>query len=289
MAKAKQTENGRVPVHMERMSDKDFSRFSEFIYTEVGIKLPTTKKVMVEARLQKRLRALGIGTLGEYIAYLFSPQGMAEELFQLIDVVTTNTTDFFREPQHFELLTKRFLPEWHSRFGAQRSIRFWSAGCSFGMEPYTLAIVLSLFKERQPGFSFTILATDISTQALSAAASGIYDEERIAAVPQYIKSKSFLRSKNRNKQLVRVTPELRRHVQFQRLNFMEDFSFRLPFDFVFCRNVVIYFDKPTQQRLFTKMCHTIAPGGYLFIGHSESLAGMNLPIQQILPTIYQRI
>jgi chemotaxis protein methyltransferase CheR len=243
----------RSPVRMERMSDKDFKRFSEFIYEEVGIKLPPTKKIMVEARLQKRLRALEIDTLRNYIDFLFSPQGMSEELFQLIDVVTTNTTDFFREPQHFVLLTDRFLPQWFSRFGGQRSMRFWSAGCSFGMEPYTLSIVMSQFAERFPGFSFSILATDISTQALRAAASGVYAQERIGLVPNAIKSKYFLRSKDRSKQLMRVCPEIRQHVKFQRLNFMEDFTFRSPFDVVFCRNVVIYFDKPTQQRLFTKL------------------------------------
>jgi chemotaxis protein methyltransferase CheR len=274
---------------MERMSEKDFKRFSEFIYEEVGIKLPPTKKVMIEARLQKRLRALGIPTLREYVDFLFSPQGMEEELFQLIDVVTTNTTDFFREPQHFELLNERFLPDWYDRNNAHRCMRFWSAGCSFGMEPYTLGIVLSQFAERAAGFNFSILATDISTQALRAAANGVYAEERIDLVPGALKKKYFLRSKDRSKALVRVSPDVRRHVRFERLNFMEEFSFRAPFDVVFCRNVVIYFDKPTQQRLFTKLCRALGKGGLLFIGHSESLASMDLPIKQIVPTVYEKI
>jgi chemotaxis protein methyltransferase CheR len=271
------------------MSDKDFSRFSQFIYQNVGIKLPPSKKTMIEARLQKRLRILKIATHDEYINYLFSKEGMELELINLIDVVTTNTTDFFREPQHFDILARTVLPEWVERHGRYKTLKIWSAGCSTGMEPYTLAIVLSEFEAKHPGFKWQILATDISTQALQTAVRAVYDEARIEPVPKHLKTKYFLRSKDRAARLVRVAPEQRRAVEFRRLNFMEEFSFREPLHIIFCRNVVIYFDKPTQERLFNKFCTQLAPGGFLFIGHSESLSGMTLPLKQVAPTVYRRL
>ena len=285
----KKGKSGLKPIQTGRMTDKEYSHFSEFIYAEVGIKLPMAKKTMVEARLQKRIRYLDMTTHSEYIAYLFSPQGMQDELIHLIDVVTTNTTEFFREPKHFEMLRDTILPSLMNKNKAYQPIRVWSAGCSTGMEPYTLAIVLSEFASSVRGFTFSILATDISTQALRAAVRGIYDEERVVAIPKHIKSKYFLRSKDKTKQLVRMAPEIRRQVEFQRLNFMEEFQLSKPMHIIFCRNVVIYFDKPTQQKLFTKLCRNLLQGGYLFIGHSESLAGMDLPLNQLAPTLYQRI
>lgn len=276
------------PATSGKMSEKDFSRFSQFIYSEVGIKLPASKKTMIEARLQKRIRLLGFENHSEYITFLFSDKGMREELINLIDVVTTNTTEFFREPQHFDMLNKNILPEWHANLGNQ-PLRVWSAGCSTGMEPYTLAIVLSEYARSKQNFSFRILATDISTKVLQEAAKGVYEEERILPVPKHLKQKYFLRSKDRTKRLVRVVPELRRMIEFKRLNFMENFSMPQLKHVIFCRNVVIYFDKPTQQKLFTKLCRCLNPGGYLFIGHSESLAGMELPLLQTAPTVYKRI
>ena len=157
------------------------------------------------------------------------------------------------------------------------------------MEPYTLAMVMADFAERISGFNFSILGTDISTQALEKAASGIYDAERVQAVPEALKRKYLLRSKDKVKMLVRVVPELRRTIRFRRLNFMEEFSFQQPLDIIFCRNVIIYFDRPTQEVLFAKFVRFLKPGGYIFIGHSESLAGMDLPLRQEAPTIYVKI
>ncbi len=277
-----------TPAVSGKMNDKDFKRFSQFIYSEVGIKLPASKKTMIEARLQKRIRLLGFDNHSEYITFLFSDKGMREELINLIDVVTTNTTEFFREPQHFDILNKTILPEWHAKLG-QQTLQVWSAGCSTGMEPYTLAIVLNEYGRSHPGFNYRILATDISTKVLQEAARGVYDEDRILPVPKHLKQKYFLRSRDRTKKLVRVAPELRRMVEFRRLNFMEDFSMPNLKHIIFCRNVVIYFDKPTQQKLFTKLCRCIAKDGYLFIGHSESLASMQLPLAQTAPTVYRKV
>jgi chemotaxis protein methyltransferase CheR len=271
------------------MTDKDFKRLSEFIHTEVGIKLPLSKKVMVEARLQKRLRLLGMPNYRAYYEFLFSPRGLDEELVHLIDVITTNTTEFFREPRHFEVLTQDILPAWRAAYGPARPFRLWSAGCSTGEEPYTLSIVLSEFAARAQGFRFTIMATDISTRVLSMAKNGVYPEERLAKMSMDLKRRYFLRSKDKSRKLVRLVPELRKAIDFRRLNFMEPFSFPEPLDTIFCRNVMIYFDRATQEQLLSKFCLQLRPGGYLFIGHSESLTGMDLPLRQHAPTVYKKM
>lgn len=270
------------------MTDREFKRLSEFVHTECGIKLPPSKKVMVEARLQKRLRTLGMPGYREYYEYLFSPPGLAEELVHLIDVITTNTTEFFREPRHFEVLSQEVLPAWRST-AAGRTFRLWSAGCSTGEEPYTLAIVLSEFAAVSAGFRFSILATDISTRVLSMAQNGVYPEDRIVKLTMELKRRYLLRSKDKTKKLVRLAPEVRRMVEFRRLNFMQPFSFPEPMDTIFCRNVMIYFDRSTQEELLRKFCTQLRAGGYLFIGHSESLTGMDLPLRQHAPTVYKKI
>ncbi len=272
---------------LTRMDDKIFERFSDFIKAELGIKMPASKKTLLEARLQKRLRELCMSTHEQYCEYLFSPRGMDEELVNLVDVVTTNTTDFFREPKHFELLTAQILPELYAR--GNRNLKVWSAGCSSGEEPYTLSIVLSEFARLNPGFNFNILATDISTQVLRMAVRAIYPESKIGPITPELRKRYLLRSKDHARRLVRIGPEARSHVRFRRLNFMEDFTFDGLLDIIFCRNVVIYFDRPTQQRLFSRFCRKLTPGGYLFIGHSESLAGMELPLEAVAHTVYRRI
>lgn len=283
----------QVPVRREhsdsrQLSARDFARFSEFIHTECGIKMPPSKKTMLEARLQKRLRALALPDYSHYCAYFFSKEGMATELPHLLDVVTTNTTDFFREPNHFELLSRNVLPRWLSRHQG-RELAVWSAGCSTGEEPYSLAIVLSEFQLQQPEFRFSILATDISTRVLEHASRAVYAEEKLEKVPKQLHKLHFLRSKDRSRRLVRVAPEVRRLVSFQRLNFMEEFSFKNRMDIIFCRNVMIYFDRPTQERLLGKFCSHLHQGGHIFIGHSESLTGMQLPLRQLAPTVYERV
>jgi chemotaxis protein methyltransferase CheR len=276
-------------AHPRVMSSKSFQKLSQFIHTQVGIKLPQGKKVMLEARLQKRLRVLGMDSYESYVDFLFTEKGQQSELRPLIDVVTTNTTEFFREPKHFEILVQDILPEWMRRTGGQRTLRLWSAGCSFGMEPYTLSMVMHEFAGWNKSFSFSILATDISTRALQHAARGVYEQDKIGSIPQQFRKKYLLRSKDPNKALVRMGPELRQTIDFRRLNFMEEFSFDKELDIIFCRNVIIYFDKPTQERLFRQFCRCLQKDGHLFIGHSESLSGMALPLEQIAPTVYRRV
>lgn len=275
------------------MSYKDFRRLGEFIEAELGIKMPDSKQAMLECRLQKRLRRLGLHSYTEYCDYLFSNTGLESEMVHMIDMVTTNKTDFFREPSHFDYLVQKALPELTRSRGAgiTRPLVIWSAGCSTGEEPYTLTMVLSEFSERYPGLGlqFLILATDISSRVLEVAKRGIYDEERVSPIPMELRRKYLQRGKDKNKGLVRIVPELRRLVRYRRLNFMEgDFGMREPLDIIFCRNVIIYFDKETQEKLLIRFCRHLAPGGYMFIGHSESLSGLELPLAQAAPTIYRK-
>ncbi len=272
------------------LSSKDFLRLKEFIYQECGIKITEAKRTMLEARLQKRLRVLGFASFSQYCDYLFSPNGLAEELVNMIEVVTTNKTDFFREPAHFEYLTRSALPELLRAGGEKRTVILWSAGCSSGEEPYTLAIVMEEFVKDHHEMNFSILATDISTRVLEKAKTAVYDEERIGPIPMDLRKKYLLKSKESKNRAYRVVPELRERVRFRRLNFMDgDFGFRDQIDIVFCRNVIIYFDKSTQERLLNRFCRCLSPHGYLFMGHSETLLGMEVPLVQMAPTVYRKL
>lgn len=272
------------------LKDREFNRFSSFIYDEVGIKMPPAKKTMLEARLQKRLKALGIRTFEEYADYVFSSAGQGEELVHLIDVITTNKTDFFREPGHFDYLVKTAIPSMidDREAGFRSPLKVWSAGCSTGEEPYTLAMVLSEFGETHPGFRSSILASDISTEVLSKSRNAIYAEERVDPIPLHLKKKYLLKSRDRGKGLVRIVPQLRSMVQFRRLNFMEEFAMPEKLDIIFCRNVIIYFDKPTQERLLNRFCQQLVRGGFLFLGHSETLNGLDVPLVQAASTVYRK-
>ncbi len=275
-------------ISQQRIQIKEFERLSRFIYQHCGIKMPPAKRTMLEARLQKRLRLLSIPSFAAYCDYLFSANGMEQELISMIDLVTTNKTDFFREPEHFAYLTGQVLPEWQTQTGGRRPFAIWSAGCSTGEEPHTMAMVLANYGEANPGFNFSILATDISTRVLEKARKGIYDDDRIEPVPAAMKRKYLLRSKNRDEGLVRIVPELRERISFRRLNFMDaDFGMREELDVIFCRNVVIYFDRQTQEKLVNKFCRQLRRDGYLFMGHSETLNGLDVPLVQVAPTIYR--
>lgn len=277
-------------VYKLQMPDHVFHKLSDFIYSQYGIKMPDVKKVMLQSRLQKRLRDLKMESYEEYCDFVFSKDGEAMELVHMIDVVTTNKTDFFREPAHFDFLTCTVLPEFVMREKSGRTMKIWSAGCSSGEEVYTLAIVLSEFQQENKRFDFSIFGTDISTRILQKALDAIYTEERVASIPMDIKRKYFLRSKDRAKPTVRVVPELRKKAGYQRLNFMDDhYPVDETFDVIFCRNVLIYFDRPTQQSVINKLCGKLKPGGYFFLGHSESITGMQVPLVQLKPTVFMKI
>jgi chemotaxis protein methyltransferase CheR len=223
---------------------------------------------------------------------LFDDGTLPDEAVHLIDAVTTNKTDFFREPEHFRILVRQALPTILAdrHMVAQAQLKLWSAACSTGAEPYTLAMVLADWRENRPGLRISILATDLSTEVLAVGRRAVYPEAMVAVVPPDFRHRYLLRSRDKTKQLVRVTPELRGCVRFARLNLMDDnYPLDRDFDVIFCRNVLIYFDKPTQRTVLQRICQHLRPGGYLFLGHSESLAGLDLPLRSVANTVLRRV
>src|SRR5579871_5781096 len=250
------------------ISDPDFARLRELIQGECGIVLAPAKRPMLETRLRRRTRALAFSSVGAYCEYLFSPSGMRDEVIQLIDVVTTNKTDFFREHAHFEYLVRSALPVLEKECGAgvRRTLVAWSAACSTGEEPYTLGMVLSEYaKTKAPsGFRFRIEATDISTAVLETAVAGVYAEEAAQAIPAPLRAQYVLRSKDERQKCVRVAPQIRAGVRFRRLNLMDtDYHFSEAVDIAFCRNVLIYFDRDTQEKVLERIISVLRPGGFL--------------------------
>ena len=275
----------------ERLNNQDFRRLADFIQDNTGIRLPPSKKVLMEGRLRRRVRALGLDGMREYCQYLFSPGGVRQdEAIHFIDVMTTNKTDFFREPNHFEFLVDHGVAELiATSSGYDRVLRIWSAACSIGAEPYTLAMVLEDLRRERGDFRFEILATDISTEVLQKAALAIYSEDMIRPVPPEMRRRYMLRSKDRDRHQVRIAPEIRKLVRFGRVNLVQP-PFNVPtgMDLIFCRNLLIYFDKATQEKVLRHLCEHLRPGGYLIIGHSESLAGIKLPVTAVASGVFLR-
>lgn len=278
-----------MPAHDEVLSKRDYERLCDLIHAEAGIYLGAEKRVMLEVRIKRRLKALNLTSYEEYCDYLFGRTGMKEEMVHLIDVVTTNKTDFFREAKHFDFLRETALPEMATRNQGEHTALFWSAGCSTGEEPYTLAMVLSEYAQTHPGFRFRILASDIATTVLKKAAMGVYNEDVLDPVAPLLRRRYFLRSRDRGSHQVRVVPELRRMVEFRRLNFMDsDYGIAGKADAIFCRNVIIYFNRNTQETILRKLTQHLVPGGYLFVGHAETLHNMDLPLVPVAPSLYKR-
>ncbi len=275
------------PLGNDQMSRRNFAKLAGYIYDYSGIKMPESKKTMLEGRLRRRLRATGTRTLDEYCDRVFSGDGLANEGLHLINAVTTNKTDFFREPAHFDYLTQTILPKFKAR--GIRTVRAWSAACSTGPEPYTIAMVLDDYADTCNGPSYGILATDLDTEVLAAARAGIYPAELVDPVPATLQRKYVLASRDPARRDIRIVPSLRSAIGFARLNLMDD---RYPvgeaMHLIFCRNVLIYFDKPTQRKVVSQLVDCLEPGGYLFLGHSESITGLDLPLVQVANTVFQR-
>ena len=273
----------------ENLSPKDFKKLSQFIHTRIGIKMPDAKRGMIEGRLRKRLRALNMETYHAYCEYLFTPEGMRQELQNFIDVITTNKTDFFREADHFTFLVEKSFPYLMQHRNSLQPVMIWSAASSSGNEAYTIAMVASEFGENHPRFDYSILGTDISTDILKEAKQAVYPADEIEPVPMNLRKKYLLRSKNRQKNLVRIGPALRKKVTFRRLNLIQpDYKIPQMMDIIFCRNVMIYFDKETQEKLVVRLFNQLIPGGYLFVGHSEVLHDCRLPLINVAPAVYQK-
>lgn len=277
-------------IYKAQLSQEDFDKLSSFIYKESGIKMPPVKRIMLQSRLQKRLKELKISSFKLYCEYVFSREGLNNELIHMLDVVSTNKTDFFREPVHFDFLSTNILPDFINKAKGNKLFKVWSAGCSSGEEPYTTAMVLYDFLENHPGFDFSILGTDISTKILQNAVNAVYKEEKVECIPLNLKKKHLLKSKDRSNPSVKIGSHLRSKIRFDRLNFMDDYyEISEHFDLVFCRNVLIYFDRETQEKVINKICSKLNTDGYFFLGHSESIMNMNVPLRQIKPTIFQKI
>ncbi|WP_303920115.1 protein-glutamate O-methyltransferase CheR [Treponema berlinense] len=273
------------------LTDSQFHRISEFIQKNVGIKMPEEKRLMVQSRLTGRLKSLKMSNFDDYLNFAFSGtlEG-SEEIALMINAITTNLTNFFRENVHFEYLTDTVLPEL-----AQKNIKkveLWSAGCSTGQEPYTLSIVMQEFMKKNPGKidDYSVYATDISSRVLDKAIDAVYPMSEVESLSLELKKRYFLKSKDTVNPSVRLKPEIRQKVSFDRLNFMApSYPRTTEKNVIFCRNVLIYFDKPTQESVVRKLLEHLMPGGYLFLGHSETIFGMDLPLKTVGPTIFKKI
>jgi len=268
-------------------TDADFNCLRQLASRHTGISLSEQKRDLVYARLARRLRVLGLVRFRDYCALLEDDAG--EELEQFTNAITTNLTSFFREVHHFEFLGHEVVPLLLERYRKTRRLRIWSAGCSSGEEPYSLAITLCEAIPDIDSYDVRILATDLDSNMLETAVAGIYSEEQIQGIDGHVVQRWFLRGKSTNSGKVRVTQDLRRLVTFRRLNLVDGWPMRGEFDAIFCRNVVIYFDKPTQRMLFDRFADIMHPDSYLFIGHSETLHKITDRFQLIGKTIYRRI
>lgn len=272
----------------EKLSDAEFKKFSDLIFEKTGIFLKAEKKELLNARLGKRLRACQINSFKEYFQYLINDHS-GEELIEFINSVSTNFTCFFREANHFSFLTSTALPALlQDSAKKKREITLWSAACSSGEEPYTLTMVMDDFFAAHPGWRWRIMATDISTRVLAQAQTGVYTGDRIEKVPQAFLRKYFQKGVGRSAGYVKVKDAYRSLVSFQRFNLMDSFPWHETIDIIFCRNVMIYFNRETQQALVEKFYQCLAPGGYLFIGHSESITGINHKFTQIEASTYRK-
>jgi chemotaxis protein methyltransferase CheR len=264
------------------LSQAQFSKVSTLVYQVSGLNLHEGKFGLVRSRLANRVRESGLSDFESYMARVGADRS-GRELAMLVDALTTNKTSFFREPRHFELLRTQVCPDQQQR---SRPMRIWSAGCSSGEEPYTLAMVL--LSELGATAGAKVLATDISARMLDRAREGEYAEEAIDDVPAQLRPQFFQRVTRTQPVRYRVTEPVRSMVTFARLNLMAAWPMRRRFDLISCRNVMIYFDKPTQQRLVERFYEMLVPGGWFFTGHSESLAGLEHGFRYIEPATYRR-
>lgn len=273
---------------MLKMTDAQFDKISDFVKNMCGINLHDGKKELVKARLSKRLRKLGIRNFDKYFA-LIRDDTTGTELTLMLDALSTNLTSFFREASHFDYLAQNILsPMASNARNYGKKIRLWSAGCSSGEEPYCMAIVLREIVKDLNSWDAKVLATDLSTRVLDKASQGIYSQDRMKTVSPQIRHKYFDCIETRPEKKYRVSNDLRSLLSFARLNLMTPWPMKGPFDAIFCRNVMIYFDKPTQAKLVNRYWEMLRPGGTLFIGHSESLTGIEHKFKYVQPTVYEK-
>ncbi|MGC9195043.1 MAG: CheR family methyltransferase [Syntrophobacteraceae bacterium] len=265
-----------------------FEQYSRLIYEQCGINLHAGKKALLQARLNKRLRLTGIRSYKDYFTFITCGANPGE-FVNFLDSISTNLTYFFREVQHFDFMNKVALPKLIEEKQKQRDtrIRIWSAGCSTGEEPYSLGMCVLSHLQDETRWDFRILATDISTRVLETASRGIYSAEKVEKVPAALRQAYLQKVGGQGNTDFQISPRIKRLITFYRLNLKEPYPFKGPFDFIFCRNVMIYFDKRTQEELVNKMAAFLSKGGYFCVGHSESLTGLNHKLSHVQPAIYR--
>lgn len=275
--------------HLLTITDSEFRQISELVYTRAGINLHNGKKQLVQARLGKIIRKEGYDGFQQYFDTI-AEDSSGNRLVQLLDTLSTNHTYFFRESDHLDWLADKILPEVRDleEVKAANEIRIWSAGCSSGEEPYSIAIHL-LETGALENARLKMLATDLSTKVIRIANQGVYKSEKLKSVSGYILQRYFDRRDRDGERLYKVKAEINKLITYRKLNLLEPFPFKKQFEVVFCRNVMIYFDKPTQQRVVDKIYKVIRPGGYFVVGHSESLSGISHSFKYVAPTIYKKI
>jgi chemotaxis protein methyltransferase CheR len=275
------------------LSESDRRAISSFIEDRFGIKMPPTKKILLQTRLQKRATQLGYSSIRGYLSFLFTPQGSAQELDHFAAIVSTHKTEFFREEEHFSVLQSLLLPQLLTdpALGRTHPLQVWSAASSTGEEVYSLAMTIDSFLHKRGLHRplFTILGTDISQDIVAIAQRAIYSDQALSRIPSPYHH-YLMRSKDPSAHTLRIVPELRTHTSFRSQNLMDEhYAVDAGFHIIFCRNVLIYFDKPTQETIIRKLVNVLCPGGFLIIGHAESLSGMTLPLAVVQPTVYTKI
>ncbi|MFZ5756499.1 MAG: CheR family methyltransferase [Pseudomonadota bacterium] len=280
------------PAPLEPISDKDFVRFQQLIYEEAGIFLSPVKKALLNGRLARRLRELGLHRFGDYYQRIVEDRS-GGELVLLLDAIATNETQFFREPRQFEYLEQIAYPVWEEAAAEgrrSRHIRIWSAACSSGEEPYSLAMSLLSRFPADRGWSIEILASDISTRVLARAEDGIWPVSRAAHIPEALLKRYMLRGTGVHEGKMKAGAEVRAPLRFARIN-LNDAHYPVSGqpDAIFCRNVLIYFNHASRLRVIHRLLDMLAPGGLLFLGHAESLGGMSDRVRAVAPAVYQRL
>jgi len=272
------------------LTDSDYELIAQIVYKHSRIHLGDGKRELVSSRLGKRLRTLGCDSYTEYCG-LLTRSGGGEEVAQLVDAISTNHTFFFRERQHFDFLQQTVLPEFarDRAFRRDGCFRCWSAAASTGEEPYSIALLLADHADKTQSFRWEMDCSDISRPALEAARTGIYSEVRLGEVSPELRRRFFQKGVGPQVGRHRVKAEVRNRIAWHQMNLFQDaYPFEKKFHVIFCRNVMIYFDKPSQEQLIEKMARFLVPGGYLKVGHSESLSGLEHRLEHVRPAVYRK-
>lgn len=272
-----------------KISDQEFTKIRNLVYKKAGINLHEGKKSLVQTRLGKIIRREGYGGFEDYYSQILNDK-TGNRLVELLDTISTNHTYFFREDDHLTWLSETILPDLRSLKSVQDEgeARIWSAGCSSGEEPYTLGIVILENDVFASQLRVKMLATDLSTRVIETARTGLYKKEKLKTVPTPLIKKYFHRTRDENGEMYQVVQRVKNLITFHKLNLLSPFPFQKQFALIFCRNVMIYFDKPTQNRVVNKFYEVLKPGGYYVVGHSESLSSVQHDFQYVAPTIYRK-